>query len=204
MQSTVVAVGACLLSAAAAYGQVGLVAQARSVPGSPPASGFGFYSASSSGGSSSLAQTSDLSVTGATFDLSAGGSGSGAGGQTNLSFTFEVFTAVQFTLSGTIAFYQGPEAGTGGGTVRLLGPGTDLQGPAFGIFATLPYSFSGTLNPGIYTLTADAHGMGVNGHNGSPRAGGGRTIGTLTLTPTPGAAAALLMGAAAGLSRRRR
>lgn len=205
MRSTVVAFGACLLSVAA-YGQVGLVSQARSLGGNPvpPASGFGLYSVSWTSGSSHAEQTSDLGVTGATFDLSAGGSGSGSGGQTNLSFTFEVFTAVQFTLSGSIQFNQGPEAGTGGGTVRLLGPGTDLQGPAFGMFQTIPYNFSGTLNPGIYTLTASAYGQGINGHNGSPRGGGGDTIGTLTLTPTPGAAAVLGLGGLVAARRRRR
>jgi hypothetical protein len=205
MRSTVVAFGACVLSAAA-YGQVGLVAQARSVSGGtavPPASGFGLYSASSPGTSSHAEQTSNLTVTGATFDLSAGASGNGHSAGTNLSFTFEVFQSVQFTLSGTIEFFQGPMAGSGGGSVHLTGPGVDLQGPTFGIFTTLPFDFSGTLNPGVYTLTVDAHGSGIN-TAGFPQPGSGHTIGTLTLTPTPGAAAALLLGATAGLSRRRR
>ncbi|MFT3685663.1 MAG: hypothetical protein QM783_12175 [Phycisphaerales bacterium] len=205
MRSIVVAFGACVLSAAA-YGQVGLVAQARSVSGGisvPPASGFGLYSASSPGSSNNAAQTSDLSVTGATFDLSAGASGAGSSALTNLSFTFEVFQSVQFTLSGTIQFNQGPMAGGGGGSVHLTGPGVDLLGPTFGIFTTLPYNFSGTLNPGVYTLTANANGTGIT-EMGHARSGSGHTIGTLTLTPTPGAAATLLLGATAGLSRRRR
>ena len=195
--------------AQAAFGQVQLVSQSRTLSpsGTPPPASFGPWTGSGSEnfsdqGSRGASQTSDLSVTGATFSMSGGGSN--GIGLTTLNFVFIAQPGVQFSLTGNTQFLAGPPYPVSGyGTLTFTGPGVNISTPNFGIFTTIPWSYSGVLAGGTYTLHVEATGSGGL-QQGTRYYGAGIIQGSLVLTPTPGAAGLLACcGAAIGRKRRR-
>jgi len=191
-------------------GQVTLVSQQRATNPTTtgPAAGFGPYTSSGAtsdpmfGSAADASQTSDLSVTGATFNMVANGTGSLGTGTSTLTFVFNAVAGVQYTLNAT-----GYQAGGPGSfanslvTISLTGPGVNDH-ETVANFTDVSIHTGGTLSGGTYTLAITAWGDGDR-HQGHDWTGSGTVIGTLTLSPTPGAAA-LLGLTAIPASRRRR
>ncbi|MFT3685721.1 MAG: hypothetical protein QM783_12475 [Phycisphaerales bacterium] len=195
----------------ASFGQATFVSQSRSVnPAgvSSPAPGFGPYSASGSytnegGSGASAGQTSDLTITGATFDMGATGNGGGNAGSSILVFSFTVLPGTTYTLVAN-GFQDGGPGSYGFGTtsVTFTGPGVNDQSVIAG-FNYMSLNTSGTLSGGLYTLTVEVHGYG-NHLQSRDWPGTANANGALTLVPTPTVAAALGLSGFATLRRRRR
>ncbi|MFT3685722.1 MAG: hypothetical protein QM783_12480 [Phycisphaerales bacterium] len=195
---------------AASFGQVTLVSQSRSIDPNTigPAAGFGPYADSASisnqmfNTAASASQTSDLSITGATFHMGASGTGSGSHSTSLLTFTFNALPGVMYTLDGTGDQGGGPGTFVSGSiSISLIGPGVNDHETITNFHAVSIHTL-GTLSGGEYTLTISVQGFGTF-QQGSPRTGSAFFDGALTLTPTPGAAALLAL-AAIPTSRRRR
>jgi hypothetical protein len=98
----------------------------------------------------SMQATGDISAEGESFDYDAFTT---ADGQSHFEVTFDLTGPASFTLSGEISA-SGPQCST---TVALDGP----SGPIAAISAmnqTTPILETGTMEPGTYTLVADADG----------------------------------------------
>jgi hypothetical protein len=163
----------CALAAGArpAAGQMTLVSQSRSVSlggspcGSPSASapGFGPFVQSVSVATGTAAQNSTLSATsivgtGSTSPTGTGGGGQciGINGSSSLSVTFTVAQPVNYTFAFTAS------AGLCVPTMSLTGPGTSV---VYNVqtMGNTPQSFSGTLQPGSYTVAAASNGSPDHG-----------------------------------------
>jgi MYXO-CTERM domain-containing protein len=128
-------------------------------------------------------------------------------GTSTLTVVFDAAAGSILTLSGTAHHSGGPGTFAGGsGIVTITGPDVSYSSPGVTLqtlFVPLDLGFTQILAGGTYTLTVAANSSGGY-FQGQYRQGSGSAIGEMTLTPTPGAAAALAIGGLTALRRRRR